>query len=96
VYLGGRLLKTKENGGPAGAPDPTISQTEINIPTSFPLRLPRSMRVQANELARAEGISLNQFIAIAIAEKLARIESSSVLSRLFEGTDPGNGNVPQK
>ena len=96
MYLGGRLLKTKENGGPAGAPDPTISQTEINIPTSFPLRLPRSMRVQANELARAEGISLNQFIAIAIAEKLARIESSSVPGRFFDTTDGTDRSAQKK
>ena len=42
---------------------------------SFPLRLPRSMRLIADDLAEREGISLNQFISLAIAEKITRLES---------------------
>ena len=41
---------------------------------SFPLRLPRTTRAQAGELARREGVSLNLFIAQAIAEKITRME----------------------
>ena len=41
---------------------------------TFPLRLSRTMRFQVKNLAELEGISVNQFIAIAIAEKLARLE----------------------
>lgn len=37
----------------------------------IPLRLSPTMRHQANELAHREGISLNQFISLAIAEKSA-------------------------
>lgn len=43
----------------------------------FPLRLSPTMRHQANELARREGISLNQFISLAIAEKLSRMEQQA-------------------
>lgn len=38
---------------------------------SFPLRPSLSLRQQANDLAHAEGISLNHFISLAVAEKLA-------------------------
>ena len=40
---------------------------------SFPLRLPKSMQLQVREFARREGISLNQFINIALAEKIVRL-----------------------
>lgn len=40
----------------------------------FALRLPLSMRRQLIELAKSEGISLNQFITLAIAEKIVRLE----------------------
>jgi hypothetical protein len=48
---------------------------------SFPLRLPHSMRRQANDLAHLEGLSLNQFISLAVAEKITRLEQSSWLER---------------
>ena len=41
---------------------------------TFPLRLPVSLRKQSSELAAMEGISLNQFISIALAEKIGRME----------------------
>jgi predicted HicB family RNase H-like nuclease len=41
---------------------------------SFPLRLAASTKKQIAELARREGISLNQFLCIAVAEKVARLE----------------------
>ena len=50
-------------------------------PGSFPLRLPHSMRKQANELAHREGLSLNQFISLAVAEKITRLEQSVWLER---------------
>ena len=43
-------------------------------PVSFPLRLPASTRMQADVLARKDGLSLNQFINLAVAEKIARLE----------------------
>jgi hypothetical protein len=38
---------------------------------TYPLRLPRSIKAAAECLAAAEGISMNQFIATAVAEKLS-------------------------
>lgn len=40
----------------------------------FPLRLAASLRTQANNLAHSEGISLNHFISLAVAEKISRME----------------------
>ncbi|MFT4112656.1 toxin-antitoxin system HicB family antitoxin [Silvibacterium sp.] len=40
----------------------------------FPLRLSPTMRQQAVELAEREGISLNHFITLALAEKITRLE----------------------
>lgn len=42
----------------------------------FPLRLSPTMRRQANELAHREGVSLNHFVSLAIAEKITRMEQA--------------------
>ena len=39
--------------------------------STYPLRLPRSVKAAAEKMAQEEGISLNQFVATAVAEKLA-------------------------
>jgi hypothetical protein len=46
-------------------------------PATFPLRLPMTMRHQANDLAQREGLSLNHFISLAVAEKIVRMENSN-------------------
>jgi hypothetical protein len=40
----------------------------------FALRLPRSMRIEADRIAKHKKISLNEFVALAVAEKIARLE----------------------
>jgi predicted HicB family RNase H-like nuclease len=45
---------------------------------SFPLRLPHSTRLIAGDFAAREGISLNEFISLAIAEKIIRMAGDSV------------------
>jgi hypothetical protein len=40
-----------------------------------PLRLPRSFKAAAEKLAREEGISLNRFVASAVAEKPAALDT---------------------
>lgn len=44
--------------------------------SSFTLRLPRSIKAAAENLARAEGISMNQFIATTVAEKLSVLSTA--------------------
>ena len=42
-------------------------------PGTFELRLPESARQRAMQLAQFEGLSLNQFISLAVTEKIVRM-----------------------
>jgi predicted HicB family RNase H-like nuclease len=53
--------------------------SETRIQRSFPLRLAKSLRERADSLARLDGVSLNHFITIALAEKVSRLEYQAVL-----------------
>lgn len=44
--------------------------------STYPLRLPRSVKAEAEKQAKAEGVSVNQFIATAVAEKLAALSTA--------------------
>ena len=44
---------------------------------TYPLRLPRSVKAAVEQLAKEEGISLNQFVATAVAEKLAAMRTAT-------------------
>jgi predicted HicB family RNase H-like nuclease len=41
---------------------------------SFPLRLAASLKDRAKLLATRDGVSLNHFISLAVAEKVSRLE----------------------
>jgi hypothetical protein len=43
----------------------------------FSLRLDHTLHLQANDKSRSDGVSLNQFVILAVAEKLARMEKST-------------------
>lgn len=43
------------------------------------LRLPKSMYNQLKEMARTEGISMNHFVTLAVAEKLATLSTVEYL-----------------
>jgi len=45
--------------------------------SSFPLRLPVWIKAEAERLAAADGTSLNQFVATAVAEKVAALRTPS-------------------
>jgi hypothetical protein len=45
--------------------------------TTYPLRLPRSIKAEVERLAKEEGISVNQFVATAVAEKLAAMKTAA-------------------
>ena len=47
--------------------------------STLSLRLPESLHRQLTELAKTEGISLNQLIATAAAEKLAALQTENYL-----------------
>ena len=45
---------------------------------TFPLRLAISLKDMANILAQKDGVSLNHFISLAVAEKISRLESETL------------------
>ena len=47
----------------------------------FPLRLMPSLRRVAEEFAQKEGVSLNRFINVAVADKLAHLQYEEWLAR---------------
>jgi predicted HicB family RNase H-like nuclease len=48
---------------------PAAPEDEEMSKNTYPLKLPASMKKAAAELAAHDGVSLNQFIAAAVAEK---------------------------
>lgn len=50
---------------------------EQHEPTSFPLRLPRSLRQRARAAAKTEGISINFLITLALADYLSKVEAKA-------------------
>lgn len=44
---------------------------------SYPLKLPISVKDAAARLAKEDGVSLNQWIAVAIAQKIGVVETAS-------------------
>lgn len=45
--------------------------------STYPLRLPRSVKAEVERRAKEDGISINQFVATAVAEKLAVMNSAA-------------------
>lgn len=52
--------------------------------TTYPLRLSRSLKDAVSAAAARDGISLDQFIAIAVAEKLAVLDAEQFFSERRE------------
>lgn len=45
--------------------------------TTYALRLPKSVKAEAEALSKADGTSLNQFVTIAVAEKIAVLKTAA-------------------
>ncbi len=53
---------------------------------TYPLKLPLSIKREAERLAREDGVSLNQWIASAVAQKVGAVETAAVfLARRADG-----------
>ncbi len=44
--------------------------------TTYPLRLPRSLKQAVKRLSQEEGTSINQFVAMAVAEKVSALDTA--------------------
>ena len=52
---------------------------------SYPLKLPASVKKAAQKLAKEDGVSLNQWIASAVAEKVGAVETAAEFLALRAG-----------
>ena len=58
---------------------------------SYPLKLPASVKEAAARLAKEDGVSLNQWIAVAIAQKIGVVETAAAfLERRAGKARPGD------
>ena len=44
--------------------------------STYPLRLPTSLKAAVTEISREEGTSINQFVALAVAEKVSAMRTA--------------------
>jgi hypothetical protein len=44
---------------------------------TYPLKLPASIKAAAARLAKEDGVSLNQWIAVAVAQKIGAVETAA-------------------
>lgn len=44
--------------------------------STYPLRLPASLKAAVVEISREEGTSINQFVAVAVAEKVSAMKTA--------------------
>ena len=57
----------------------------------YPLQLPMSLKETAARLAREDGVSLNQWITSAVAQKIGSVETADeLLKRRSAGAKPGD------
>lgn len=55
--------------------------------STYPLRLPKSLKDALTDVAKRDGTSVNQFIAIAVAEKISALETERFFTEKGKGAD---------
>ena len=58
---------------------------------TYPLKLPLSVKKAARRLAQEDGVSLNQWIAAAVAEKIGVVETAAEFFKMRAGKASGAG-----
>ena len=58
---------------------------------TYPLKLPLSVKQAAQRLAKEDGVSLNQWIAAAVAEKVGVVETAAEFFQKRAGNATGGG-----
>jgi hypothetical protein len=59
----------------------------MKSPSTYPLRLPRSVKAEVERRAKQDGVSINQFVATAVAEKLAAMSTAEFFAERRERAD---------
>jgi len=57
---------------------------------TYPLKLPISLKRAAQRLAKEDGVSLNQWIAVAVAEKVGVVETAADFFQQRAGASRGD------
>jgi hypothetical protein len=52
---------------------------------TYPLKLPQSVKRAAERLAKEDGVSLNQWISVAVAQKVGAVETAAEFLRRRAG-----------
>lgn len=55
--------------------------------STYPLRLPKSLKEKVAKVAKRDGSSINQFITIAVAEKVSVLETEQFFANRMKDTD---------
>ena len=58
---------------------------------TYPLKLPMSIKKAAQRLAQEDGVSLNQWIASAVAQKVGAVETAAEFFKRRAGRSKGDG-----
>ena len=56
--------------------------------TTYPLRLPASLKAAVAEISKADGTSINQFVATAVAEKVSALRTAEFFAGRADRADP--------
>lgn len=59
--------------------------SSVSTRSAYPLKLPASVKAAAQRLAKEDGVSLNQFISAAVAEKVGSVESAEAFLKQKAG-----------
>ena len=57
--------------------------------STYPLRLPKSLKDKVAKVAKRDGSSINQFITIAVAEKISVLETEQFFLNKMKEADVG-------
>ena len=56
--------------------------------STYPLRLPVSLKSAVQKLSRQDGTSINQFVVTAVAEKISAMNTAAFFEERSAGSDP--------
>jgi hypothetical protein len=72
--------------------------------STYPLRLPRSLKQAVEKQSREDGTSINQFVVVAVAEKISAMQTAQFFAerraradfKAFDRIMKRKGGVPQR
>jgi hypothetical protein len=61
--------------------------------SNYPLRLPETLMDDARGMAKAQGVSINQFLATVIAERVGELKALSHIRSRIARADPAHARA---